>query len=153
MSCGPGSRPSANICMQGVSRQPCNRVYHRTVMWRLPTSISKLIRGIHHDKSALDEKESVKEDFQKAADKGEGGRGVKPKAPEPAGSRMIRDHAPSMDMKPAGQMRQIPDRLAAARRLEAERREAEERNRQARMAETARALAARREGREDALEV
>jgi hypothetical protein len=122
-------------------------------MWRLPTSISKLIRGIHHEKSTLDETKSAKEDFQKAADKGEDGRGIKPKAPELAGSRMIRDHAPALEMKPAGQMRQVPDRFAAARKLEAERREAEERNRQARMAETARALAARREGRENALEV
>lgn len=121
-------------------------------MWRVPTSISKFLRGIHHEKGALDEKESVKEDFRKAADKGEDGRGVKPKAPE-LGSRMIRDHAPAMDMKPAGHLRQVPDRFAAARRLEAEHREADERNRQARMAETARALAARREGREDGLEV
>jgi len=122
-------------------------------MWRVPTSISKFLRGIHHDKNALDEKESVKADFQKAAEKGEEGQVAKPKAPELAGSRMIRDHAPALEMKPAGQMRQVPDRFAAARKLEAERREAEERNRQARMAETARALAARRERRENALEV
>jgi len=115
---------------------------------RLPISISKLLRGLHREKSALDDQDNAKEAFNKAGKGSEETRSPKPKAPGLTGSRMVRENAPTPGLRPSGHLRDVPDRFAAARRLEAEQKEAAARNRIAEMANTAKLLAERREGRD-----
>jgi hypothetical protein len=115
---------------------------------RPPTSITKFLRGLYQEKNALDEQESVKEPFDDASEGNKGANAPKPKAPELSGSRMVRDHAPTPGLRPTGYLRQVPDKFAAARKLEAEHKEAEARNRTAEMTTTAKMLADRRDDRE-----
>ena len=88
------------------------------------TSVSKKVEGLHEEEIALDRKENLKEKFA-AKEQDNRKPGLRPQGPERDGSKMVREDAPGMGPTPSGRMRVVPDRFAAARKLEAERKAAE----------------------------
>ena len=88
------------------------------------TSVSKKVEGLHEEENALDRKENLKEKFA-AKEQDNRKPGLRPQGPERDGSKMVREDAPGMVPTPSGRMRVVPDRFAAARKLEAERKAAE----------------------------
>ena len=88
------------------------------------TSVSKKVEGLHEEENALDREEKLKEKFA-AKEQDNRKPGLRPQGPERDGSKMVREDAPGMVPTPSGRMRVVPDRFAAARKLEAERKAAE----------------------------
>src|ERR1700683_2251525 len=98
------------------------------------TSVSRDVRGTHHDETALDREESLAAQFERVQRDQEQDAVDKKLAPKKAperGSRMVREETLAPGMRPAGQMRRVPDKFASDRKLEQERREATAQNRAA----------------------
>jgi len=98
------------------------------------TSVSRDVRGTHHDETALDREESLAAQFERVQRDQEQDAVDKKLAPKKAperGSRMVREETLAPGMRPAGQMRRVPDKFASDRKLEQERREAGAQNRAA----------------------
>jgi hypothetical protein len=92
------------------------------------TSVSKKIDGLHEDENALDRTTNLKDKFDPAKEQDNRKPGLRPKGAERDGSRMIREDAPGLQPTPPGQIRRVPDRFAAIRKLEQDRKEAEAQN-------------------------
>ena len=91
------------------------------------TSVSKKVKGLHQDENSLDREKNLKDKFDPAKEQ-DNRKDLRPERPERDGSRMIREDAPGLHPTPPGQIRQVPDRFAAIRKLEQDREEAEARN-------------------------
>jgi hypothetical protein len=91
------------------------------------TSVSKKVKGLHEDENALDREKNLKDKFDPAKEQ-DNRKDLRPKGTERDGSRMIREDAPGLQPTPPGQIRRVPDRFAAIRKLEQDRKEAEARN-------------------------
>ncbi len=102
------------------------------------TSFAKSVEGLHHEESALDRARALRDQFVHAQEqnneKQKPREAEKPQEGEKTGSQMIREHAPPMRPTPAGPVRQMVDRQAAAARLSKERSAENEKNRAAEMA-------------------
>jgi hypothetical protein len=91
------------------------------------TSVSKKVKGLHEDENALDREKNLKDKFDPAKEQ-DNRKDLRPKGSERDGSRMIREDAPGLQPTPPGQIRRVPDRFAAIRKLEQERKEADAQN-------------------------
>jgi hypothetical protein len=92
-----------------------------------PTSVSKDIDGLHEDENSLDRADSLKDKFSPAKEQ-DNSKQPRPSGPERGGSKMVREDAPRLEPRPVGVIRQVPDRFAAARKLEQDRKEADAQN-------------------------
>jgi hypothetical protein len=92
-----------------------------------PTSVSKDIDGLHIDENSLDRADSLKDKFSPAKEQ-DNREEPRPTGPERGGSKMVREDAPRLEPRPVGVIRQVPDRFAAARKLEQDRKEANAQN-------------------------
>jgi hypothetical protein len=92
-----------------------------------PTSVSKDIDGLHEDENSLDRADSLKAKFSPSKEQ-DNRKQSRPSGPERGGSKMVREDAPGLEPRPVGVIRQVPDRFAAARKLEQERKEANTQN-------------------------
>lgn len=94
------------------------------------TSVSKDIDGLHEDEKSLDRAGSLKDKFSPAKEQ-DNRKQPRPRGVESDGSKMIKADAPGLRPSPDGVMRRVPDRFAAARKLEQERKAMEAQNKAA----------------------
>jgi hypothetical protein len=98
-----------------------------------PTSVSKDINGLHEDENSLDRADSLKDKFSPAKEQ-DNRKQPRPRGAERNESKMIRADALGLRPSPEGVMRRVPDRFAAARKLEQERQAMEAQNKAAEQA-------------------
>jgi hypothetical protein len=91
------------------------------------SSVSRNIRGLHEEENSLDRADTLKDKFPPAKEQ-DNRKQPRPSGPERGGSKMVREDAPGLEPRPVGVIRQVPDRFAAARKLEQDRKEANARN-------------------------
>ena len=95
-----------------------------------PTSVSKHIDGLHEDEKSLDRADSLKDEFSPANEQ-DNHKQLRPRGSERNESKMIKGDAPNLRPSPEGVMRRVPDRFAAARKLELERKATDAQNKAA----------------------
>jgi len=91
------------------------------------TSFAKSVEGLHHEESALDRARALRDQFVHAQEQNNEQQKPQQRSreeTEKSGSQMVKQDAPVLHPTPKGNMRQIPDRFAAFRKLEKEHRKA-----------------------------
>ncbi len=86
-----------------------------------PTSFAKTVEGLHHEESALDRAQALRQQFDRAQNDNqkqqESQKETRKETERPAGSPMVQTDALVLRPTPSGPMRQMSDRQANAIRL------------------------------------